>query len=315
MSKFDPTYIKQYLPAFCARYDYPQEATDLFADVLTRIEADPELSRDFYAPIHAYAEGKKIKYSSYLSGNNGMCRRIADSLKISTYTADFVFALSLIPYLQQRYAEAGLDEEIFYDGMIDFRCKLWECKKVYDVWGSFVCGWFRGWFNMTRFQFGRLQYEPKKHIWIHCKLGEHNEKRVPLFGKFLDIHIPSMGRLTPESVEDSFRRAYVFFRGRGYGRDIVYHTSSWLLNPDHYAMFAPDSNIISFMNRFRTVSVHEEKDNNDFWRIYDRPYDPASPDCSGDTTMQKGYAAIIMSGGHIKHGSGVFVFDGDKFYR
>ena len=214
---------------------------------------------------------------------------------------------------EKLYEEKGLDKQIFFDGMIDFKCKLWECKKVYDVWGSFVAGWFGGWFTLGRFQFGRLQYEPCKTIWIATKL--EGGKRVRLWQKFLNMHIPSMGPLRPEEVEDSFKKSYVFFRKRGYGKNIVYHTSSWLLSPDHRKMFKPDSNIVRFMDCFKVVVVHDEKDNGDFWRIYDRPFDEKNPDCSGNTTMQKEYAKIILAGGHIKHGSGVFVFDGEKFYK
>ena len=313
--EFDAAFVRKYMEDFCNRYDYPAEATETFLSVFDKVCADKELSEKFFAPIKAYAAGKRFRYGEHLSGNKkaGECGFVAKKLGVSTYTTDFLYCLCLIPYLEKLYEEKGIDKQIFFDGMIDFKCKLWECKKVYDVWGSFVAGWFGGWFTLGRFQFGRLQYEPCKTIWIATKL--EGGKRVRLWQKFLNMHIPSMGPLRPEEVEDSFKKAYVFFRKRGYGKNIVYHTSSWLLSPDHRKMFKPDSNIVRFMDCFKVVVVHDEKDNGDFWRIYDRPFDEKNPDCSGNTTMQKEYAKIILAGGHIKHGSGVFVYDGEKFYK
>lgn len=316
---FDEVFVRKYIEDFCARYEYPKEATEFFLSVYDRVCADKELKEKFFAPVKAYAAGEKFRYGEHLSGytKKGVseCKLVAEKLGVSTYTADFLYCLCLIPYLEKLYEEKGLDKKIFYDGMIDFKCKLWECKKVYNVWGSFVAGWFGGWFTLGRFQFGRLQYEPCKGIWITCFVGDKKKKLVRLWQKFLNLHIPSMGPLRPEEVEDSFKQAYAFFRKRGYGKNIVYHTSSWLLSPDHRKMFKPDSNIIRFMDCFHVASVHDETDNNDFWRIYDRPFDAKNPDCSGSTTMQREYAKIIMAGGHIKHGSGVFIYDGEKFYK
>ena len=314
---FDAAFVRAYIEKFCEKYSYPREAIDTFLSVFDRIVADKELNEKFLAPVRAYAAGEKFNYGAHLSGSKkgGECKLAADKLGVSTYTTDFVYCLCLIPYLEKLYAEKGIDKAIFDRGMDDFRCKLWECKRVYDVWGSFVAGWFGGWFTLGRFALGRLQYEPAKHIWARCKLGENGEKRVRLWQKFLNMHIPSSGPLPPEEVEDSFKQAYDFFRQRGYGKDIVYHTSSWLLNPDHRKMFAPGSNIIRFMDCFHVTQVYDEKDNGDFWRIYNRPFDAKNPDCSGTTTMQKEYAKIISAGGHIKHGSGVFIYDGNKFYK
>ncbi len=314
---FEAAFVRGYIEAFCARYEYPKEAIDTFLSVFDRINEDKELNEKFFAPVRAYAKGEKFSYGLHLSGNKkgGECQLAADKLGVSTYTTDFVYCLCLIPYLEKLYEEKGLDKQIFYDGMIDFRCKLWECKKVYNVWGSFVAGWFGGWFTLGRFQFGRLQYEPAKGIWICCRVGDKKKKWVRLWQKFLNMHIPSMGPLRPEEVKESFKKAYDFFRTRGYGKDIVYHTSSWLLSPDHRKMFKPDSNIVRFMDCFKVVSLYEEKDNGDFWRIYDRPFNKDNPDCSGETTMQKEYAKIILNGGHIKHGSGVFIYDGKEFYK
>lgn len=312
---FDAAFVRQYMEDFCKRYDYPAEATETFLFVFDRVCADKELSDRFFAPVSAYAAGKKFRYGEHLSGNKkgGECKLVADKLGVSTYTTDFLYCLCLIPYLEKLYEEKGLDKQIFFDGMVDFKCKLWECKKVYDVWGSFVANWFGRWFTLDRFQFGRLQYEPAKGIWISCKL--EGGKRVRLWQKYLNLHIPSMGPLRPEETEASFRAAYAFFRKRGYGKNIVFHTSSWLLNPDHRKMFKPDSNIVRFMDCFKVLTVREDKENKDFWRIYNRPFNAQNPDCSGNTTMQREYAGIILSGGHIKHASGVFVYDGERFYK
>ncbi len=319
MAKIDFDFLRDYIASFCDEYEYPQEAKETFLNAYDAICADKELSDDFFNVVQKYADGKKMILALYLSkaGKKTVCGRIAQKLGISGYTIDFVLSLCWIPFLEKRYEKKGIDKQVFRDGMIDFRCKLWECKRVYDVWGSFVADWFTGWFLMARFAFGRLQYEPIPCLWFSGSLQSEDgsKKFIPYFKKFLNMHIPSMGPLRHEDVVESYKRAYAFFRKRGYGKTVVFHTSSWLLSPDHEKMFDEESNIVRFLRDFRRFNVHDEKNNDDFWRIYNRPYDAEKPDTSGESTMQVGYAKIIGGGGHIKHASGVFAYDGTKFYK
>ena len=49
--------------------------------------------------------------------------------------------------------------EIFINSFLDLKYKLEECKLVKGIRGSFVSGWFGGWFNFSLLALGRLQFE------------------------------------------------------------------------------------------------------------------------------------------------------------
>ncbi len=307
---------REYIASFCDRFGYPEEAKETFLKVYDDVGADKELAESFFRPVLKYEEtGKLREYRSSLCAakKETACGKVAKKLQISPYTADFVFCLCWIPTLEKLYEKKKIDKKIFEQGMLDFGAKLWECKRVYNVWGSFVAGWFAGWFAMTRFAIGRLQYEPLRTFWFSGKLGKYY---VPIWRQYLNIHIPSIGPLRHEEVVASYLEAYEFFRKHfHYRKKMLFTTTSWLLSPDHDTMFPPESNIRQFIADFHRFNIYEEPENSDFWRVYNRPYDKNNLDCSGDTTMQKGYAEILQKGGHMKHAAGVFLYDGKEFNK
>jgi hypothetical protein len=72
----------------------------------------------------------------------------------------------------------------------------------------------------------------------------------------LDVHIPSSGKLTPESCDDSFRQSVEFFAR--YFPDLdwkAYTISTWLLDYQLRQMLPDDSNIIRFQRRFYSVPI------------------------------------------------------------
>lgn len=106
--------------------------------------------------------------------------------------------------------------------------------------------WLQLHFCGTRYQIGRLQYE----------------QAVVDGGPVLSIHIPAFcGRLSPAAVDDSLRRAAVFFRK--HFPEIRYRTAvcySWLLD-DQLAEYLPaESNILRFQRRFQQMQPGREDD-------------------------------------------------------
>ena len=83
----------------------------------------------------------------------------AESCGIHSYTASFVFLCWNAQEMQKRYHDKGISKEIFHDTIMDLSYKLKECHQVYNIWGTFVRGWFPGFYALTRFALGRLQYE------------------------------------------------------------------------------------------------------------------------------------------------------------
>lgn len=303
---------RTYISDFCVRYEYPEEARQTFLEAFDRIRADAEFGSKFFRTHKIYSVFPYVNLFSPL-GEGKLCDKVAKKLRISRYTVEFLFFLCLTPSLERHYVRRGIPLSIFYQSMNDLKCKLWECKKMYNVWGSFVASWFPLFFYLRRFALGRLQYEPIP-LGFKYKL-DFGGIKTNVFTKWLNIHIPSSGPLSPAEVEESFRLAYTFFRGRGYGKNIVYYTTSWLLSPDHKSILPTSSNIVRFAENFRLVFYNEEQMNKDFWRIFYRDFDPKNPDCSGDSALQKGYKTLIGEGKHILHGDGAFVFNGERFIK
>ena len=59
--------------------------------------------------------------------------RLESALDISEYTLHFVFLINCTEILLQNYKKKNIDEQIFWDSMCDFRCKLFECKEIKGV--------------------------------------------------------------------------------------------------------------------------------------------------------------------------------------
>ena len=77
--------------------------------------------------------------------------------------------------------------------MMDLHYKLDECSLVYGTVGTFVAPWFSGFFNMTRFGLGRLQFEitnTKEEYIVGgvCIPAESPAINIPLPGRALPRH-------------------------------------------------------------------------------------------------------------------------------
>ena len=129
------------------RTGFPQEAKDCFNRVFDRIRNEPVLRKEYYALLHEYlyldqelSLGKSLDKVTQLAAKYGE----------NEYTMHLAFILSCTPRMYELYEEEGIDEEIYWESMIDLRCKLLECMECKGVPGTFVGGWFNGWFRLTR---------------------------------------------------------------------------------------------------------------------------------------------------------------------
>ena len=103
-----------------------------------------------------------------------------------------------------RYQRKGIEDTVF-DGVIkDIKVKNDECYIVRGVYGTFVEGWFNRYFELTRFAFGRLQFELQylpEDIII-------DSKKILKDTLTIGVHIPSGEPLTLDDCVNSFRMAY-----------------------------------------------------------------------------------------------------------
>lgn len=304
--------IYEYLTSFMGEIDFPQEAQEaLLIDLKKVIECD--VSREmFFAPIERYEKGEIDHLRPYIfKEKNSPLKRVKELTGIHEHTLDLLFFLCATPALEKRYEKKGLPRELFVDAMRDLKCKLIECKKVYDVWGSFVAFWFDGWFDMTRFALGRLQFEIKKMFTFFVCGG-----RLIYPGKrYLNLHIPSSGALNHDEVIASYKRAYEFFAPQFEEKDILFVTMSWLLFKEHRKMLPVTSNVIKFMDDFKIVLNFKDPKNGDFWRIFNKNYDKKLTDYGAQTTLQKAYEKHIKSGKKMGGAIGAFTYDGESFKK
>lgn len=228
----------------------------------------------------------------------------------SPNTLTLLFYLSLTPELRRMYKENNIPDFAFPDMMRDLYCKLHECKKRRGVWGSEVGAWFDGFFRMTRFALGRLQFEhrdfPGEDVTVHGVTVRKGES-------IITIHIPSAGPLTKEKRLDSYRKAFEFYRGEFGGSYVPIMCQSWLIYPRNEEFFPEGSNVISFMHDFRPVmsqSLGAGFENfGNCWRVFYKDGTTPVEEMPRDTRLQRAYIDWFAKGGDSGSGTGILIAD------
>lgn len=239
----------------------------------------------------------------------------AHAADMHEYTADLLFVLECALHMREKYAETGLPDEMYIAAMHDIKCKLDECKTAKGIFGTFVVGWFQGFFNAEgRKAFGRLQFDP----------GSYNREPVTIKGYDINegdfclaCHIPSGGPLKPEMCMDSFKQAYEFFKDKLKDDVLVITCASWMLNPKYLdTVFPEDSNTAKFAKYFELVEPYSYNIFHECWRVFGKEYDGNPENLDTDTSMRRRFVEYIKSntddpepfGGAV----GIILFDGEK---
>ncbi len=228
--------------------------------------------------------------------------KVAEKTGLQEETVVLLLFLCLARRLEREYAARNIDADIFVDSMMDLNYKNEECKLVRGLVGTFVPTWYEGFFDMTRFALGRMQFEVKE-------LGHTYEKNgisLTPESKVLNVHIPrSLQPLDEKSCDESFAFAKEFFADEV--NPCVFVCSSWLLYPENETILSPLSNTYKFMKRFDIISSKIKKDKNDLWRLFDT--DEKNPArLVAKNKMQEAYKAHLLNGGKLGSGFGVYVY-------
>ena len=247
----------------------------------------------------------------------------AKEIGVHEYKLALYILLASCERLKDLYIAQNIPLDIFYDSIMDIKYKADECMAVHHMWGTFVVGWFCGFFRMARFALGRMQYDlfdyRENNDWPVYPCGDFTLKAgVPI----LNCHIPSAGTLTWELRLDSYKRAHDFVRNfphphpllDKYKRDepLAIICGSWILYPGQREFLDPQSNIIAFMNDFDIVSYTETDKFPDAWRVFTDKHELPPEQWPTDSSLQRGYRARMLDGGKTGTGFGVIVFDGDE---
>ena len=190
----------------------------------------------------------------------------------------------------EKYREIGIPDKVFVDTMKCFSRFIGEClEKTGDL--AFDRGWW-AWrqLSLSLFRIGALEYE---------FLTFQGEKTICL-------HIPSDADLSQSSVDASLKQADGFFRtyfpAYPYTR---YVCSSWLLSPVLKTLLPSSSRILAFQSRFQDIKA----DSGDLgfleW-LFQSPETVRYEDLPEHTSLQKKAKALLLSGGTIGAGCGMF---------
>lgn len=244
--------------------------------------------------------------SSYMCDQGEICKisaRVAEQLYINEYTTDLLIYICLTRHAKKVYEEHGISEEIYKNSMLDLKYKLEECKLVKGVIGTFVVSWFGGFFNLTRFALGRLQFE----VIPFGKVYEKDGKRLSPESRVINVHIPRSGApLTREACENAFAQAKTLFQNE-VDSNIAFVCESWLLYPENRDILPKHTNTYKFMELFDIIDFKLYKNNDDLWRLFDT--DERNPDrLPADSSMRRAYIEHLKCGGKTGEGYGVFFY-------
>lgn len=284
---------------FCAELHFPQEAIPALSEAYDKLLADPAVVGLLEAAEESlFTPGSEV-FLEYL-------QQVADRSGVNRYTVDMVFLLTSLKPLRQKYRQQNLPEPLLWQTMEDLRYKLVECRDVYGIWGTFVTGWFKGFYLLERFKLGRLEYEK-----VPFRLEAYRDWKKGQ--TVVNCHIPSSGPLNRQEVLDSLKQAHSFYRDTLRDGVMLVTCHSWLLYPPHYQVFPEGGNMRKFYELFDVVESEVQEDNENFWRVFNREYAPEILDqVPADTTLRRRFLEYLRTGRIMGNGFGILLFDGEK---
>lgn len=295
--------MKQYITEFVSEHDYPEQA------ITTILSAYDDITKNKVA--QALFDANRLQFNANVFQNGDavlvLLDKVAEIIPAHKYTVYILFYICLSRDTKARYIEKNIPLNIFFDTMEDLKWKLFECDKMYGIWGSYVASWFKGFFDLTRFTLGRLQFEATTFEEDDITLNGHVIKKGDTL---INMHIPSSGPLTPQVCLDSYKQAHKFYADLFPSGVTAFTCNSWLLFPDHDTFLPQNSNILKFMHDFTILKRMEYDHNGDLWRIFYKEFNGNLDELPRDTALQRAYIDWLSKGNPTGYAIGVFLFDG-----
>lgn len=300
--------IKNFVVSLMDKIEFPENAKPTFIDAIDTITKNENHLLLFKNIITEYDKIENCGYGEMLE----KVKEIGKELGVHEYTISLLLFLCLTPKLYERYIKKGLSPELFYHSLKDLTYKLNECRLLYGINGSFVAPWFQGFFNLTRFALGRLQFEyfSTKYEYVF------NGKTMPVGSKVVNIHIPRTGtRLDHDEVLDSYRLAEEMFADKFSPEPIIFLCDSWLLDPWIPSVLPPSSNLTSFQNDFQIVKTGESYNYEGLWSVFDCFYTGDISKLPNNSTLRKAYITRIENNDPFYYGHGLFLYKNGKIIK
>lgn len=293
--------MKDYIVYLMNELDFDKEAQDSLLSDLDKIEQSAEAKKEFYDCVKMYENDINADYNTILKN----AEIAGEKVGVHKYSAGLLVFMCMSKHLKECYIEQGIDLQIWHDSMLDLKWKLWECKAVKGMWGSFVAWWFPGFFNMTRFALGRLQFD-------FARFGDtYKDEEFDLTPdtKIIGVHIPrTMTPFDKASRDDAYERAKKFFAPKLNGAPMVFTCCSWLLYPAFKDIIPQKSNTRSFMDDFKIIKEYHDKDGeyNDAWRLFDMDQPKDLNEYPENSSLRRAIKKYLLDGGKTGEGLGIF---------
>ena len=293
----------EYVLSFMDELGFDKEAVESLSADIEKIYANGDAKALFAGAVDDYERDINSNYTELREA----AKRAGEIVGVHAYSAELLLFICFSKHLRELYRLRGISDRIWFDSMSDLKWKLWECKAVKGIWGSFVAGWFPGFFNLTRFALGRLQFE------IVAFDGEYekNGKALKKGDKVINVHIPrTLTPLDKESRDDAYAQAAEFFKNMTDGAPIAFVCSSWLLYPEAEKILPAHSNIRGFMADYDMIrsKTNGEGEYGDMWRLFDMDFTGDLNDYPEDSSLRRAYKKFLLDGNRTGSGYGVFFY-------
>ena len=288
------------------KQNYPLDAREVIIRTEEKILAN-EKANKIYDSMYRMYWIKKKNFGDFRDKSEALAKEIGEHV----YTVYLDLLINCTKPLRTAYKKAGYSDEIYWNTLLDLKVKMLECKENFDIYGTFVEGWFRSFYTLERFGLGRFQYDLSD-------FGEEFYDKNGIFIKdsefCLGMHIPShLGPITYEARMDSYKKAFELFKDRFDGKHIVICCNSWLLYPDNLNILPENSNTADFILDFEPLDIKQTYDFGDCWRIYGQNKSCLRPaELQRDTTMQKAFGEWFDQGKKAGSAYSMIIFDGEK---
>ena len=299
--------MREYIHNFFDEFNYDAEAKEVLTAAFDKI-CDNENAWKYFSDIISDYEATDEFSGGRTLNDSTLAAREAGILDDQ---GTFLIFCCLSKHLLEMYEKKGYCRKMWYDAMCDLRYKAVECKKVRGYWGSFVSGWFCGFFNMTRLALGRLQFEESAYGEQKVGYNKHG-LNIKHGDKALDVHVPSGSRLPYEEVLASYKLAYEYYPEFRYNGLLPICAGSWLLHRCVFTTVKKGSNVDKFIGDYDMVSEWDTPDFPDCWRLFDMEYTGNPDDLPTDGSLRRGIVEYLKEGGVPGEGYGVLIFDGEK---
>ena len=290
--------MKDYIKQFFCEFDYEESDRESLLKAYDRIVSNETAKNAFLASLELYQNDVNFDFSKVVDN----CGVMSDNTGVSIFASHLITFISLTKHMQEIYAERGLPHELYHNCMLDLKYKLEECKAVRGEVGVFVTNWFYGFYRLTRFALGRLQFETVRFGRTYEKDGVKLDEE----SRVINVHIPRTGTpIDKESCDEAYRLASEFFADKLEG-PVVFVCSSWLLFPEVRDLINPKSNVYRFTSDYEILKVSYNT-GGDLWRLFDT--DEKHPDrLPADSSLRRAYIAHMKRGGRLGGAYGVYVY-------